>query len=325
MEQINNKKTLSALLKEKAKEEGFDPVGIAVVPGSSRIKLRTAALERWLEAGHHSEMNWMHAPRRKKIENLLEGVSSILAVGLNYHVNIKRNPNSLFIGRYAWGNDYHKIIEKRLKRIGKWLEIQRPSCKWRICVDSSPMLEKAWAEEAGIGWISKNSNLINKSKGSWIVLGFLLCTETLLADSPAKPLCGTCQKCIDECPTSAITEPFVINANKCLAYHTIENRNEKLPIEISKSMGNWVAGCDICQDVCPWNKKNIPSSLDPEVQPKDWIINLTKEQILKWDDKEWDQNLKGSSLKRIKPWMWRRNANAIQEISSKKITKNHVN
>ncbi len=312
---INNQKNLSLLLKEKARQEGFDPVGIAKVPGGSRIKLRTAALERWLEAGHHADMNWMKAPRRKTIESMLEGVSSVLAVGLNYYVGKERSENSLLVGRYAWGNDYHKTIEKRLKKIGRWLENQRPNCKWRVCVDSSPLLEKAWAEEAGIGWIAKNTNLINKSNGSWMVLGFLLCTEELEGDTPSKSLCGNCQKCIDQCPTSAITEPFVINSNRCLAYHTIENKNSSLPKEISESIGKWIAGCDICQEVCPWNHKKIPSSSDPDVQPKDWVINLTKEEVMKWDDETWREKLKHSSLKRIKPWMWRRNANAIKEKS----------
>ena len=317
MNHINNQKKLSELLKKKAKEEGFSCAGIAKIPGSSRIKLRTEALERWLEAGNQSDMHWMEAPRRKKVESLLEGVSSILAVGLNYYVKKQRKPGAPLIGRYAWGKDYHKTIEKRLKRIGKWLEKERPSCKWKICVDSSPLLEKAWAEEAGIGWISKNTNLINQINGSWMVLGFLLCTEHLEADPMSESLCGKCQKCLDACPTKAITEPFVINSNRCIAYHTIENRSPVLPPEIANTMGNWVAGCDICQEICPWNNKEIPSNDDPDVQPQEWIINLTKEKILSWSDEEWHENLKQSSLKRIKPWMWKRNINAINQKNNK--------
>ena len=312
----------SDLLKKRAKEEGFSPVGIARIPGSSRIKLRTAALERWLEAGHHADMNWMKAPRRKKIETLLKDVKSVLAVGINYYTDTKRSPGSLLIGRYAWGKDYHNVLEKRLKKIGKWIEKEKPSCKWKICVDSSALLEKAWAEEAGLGWIGKHSNLINASQGSWMVLGYLLCTESFTPDKPSKSLCGTCQICIESCPTKAITEPFVINSNLCLPYHTIENRQEELPNHIKDSMGQWVAGCDICQEVCPWNKKDIPSSNDPDMQPKNWILNLTKAQVLNWNDDDWRKNLKGSSLKRIKPWMWRRNAKAINvQNKSKKVIK----
>ena len=312
MDRSNSQQELSQKLKEQASKAGFKPVGIAKVPGSSRIKLRTASLQRWLDAGHQADMGWMEAPRRQNIETLLKGVKSILSVGLNYYVDIQRNPNSLAIARYAWGKDYHKIIEKKLKIIGQWLEKQRPSCNWKVCVDSSPMLDKAWAEEAGIGWIGKNSNVINYSQGSWLLIGHLLCTEKLIPDKPAIPLCGECDDCIKACPTKAITEPFVIDSRLCLAYHTIENRNQNIPKEITKSIGNWVAGCDICQDICPWNKKQLTSSQEPELMPEEWILKLTKEEAVSWTDEEWKDKLRGTTLKRIKPWMWRRNAKAIQ-------------
>ena len=178
-------------------------------------------------------------------------------------------------------------------------------------MDSSPLLDKAWAEEAGIGWIGKHSNIINKKIGSWMFIGHLLSTESLTPDKPAKPLCGSCDLCIKACPTNAITKPFIVNSNRCIAYHTIENRKNELPKDIIRSMGNWVAGCDICQDVCPWNHKNIPSSKEPEIQPQEWMLNLTKEKILKWNDEEWKVKLRGTALKRIKPWMWKRNAKSI--------------
>jgi len=309
---LKTKVQLSEELKKKAKKEGFDLVGIASIPGSDRIKLRTAALQRWLNAGHQSDMQWMAAPRRQKIESLLEGVSSVLSVGLNYYVNKNKKPDAVSIARYAWGQDYHKVISQRLRRVGKWLKEERPDCHWKICVDSGPLLEKAWAEEAGLGWIGKHSNLINQHYGSWIVLGHLLCTEQLIPDKPAKPLCGKCQTCIKTCPTKAITEPFVINSNLCLAYHTIENRATELPKEITSSLGSWIAGCDICQEVCPWNQIELPNSEDPEMQPRDWVLRLTKKEALNWNDNTWSESLRGSALKRIKPWMWRRNAEAIQ-------------
>ena len=312
MECLNKQDLLSKQLKEKAKGLGFNPVGIARVPGSTRLKLRTAALERWIEAGHHADMNWMKATRRKNIETMLMGVKSVVAVGLNYYVDIQPNPKSLKIGRFAWGMDYHKTIKKRLKKLGSWLESQRSECKWKICVDSSALLEKAWAEEAGLGWIGKNTNLINQKNGSWMVLGYLLCTEKLTADKPAKSLCGQCRKCLDACPTNAITEPFVINSRLCLPYHTLENRNPDLPKEIKVSIGQWIAGCDICQEICPWNMKSPISSQDPDMQPKEWILNLSKSQVKTWNDNEWSLKLQNSTLKRIKPWMWRRNLNAIE-------------
>ena len=318
---IARQNELSQNLKEKAIQQGFNPVGIARIPGSERIQLRTAALQRWLETGHQADMNWMAAPRRQKIENLLEGVTSLLAVGLNYYVEEKPSPKALSIARYAWGNDYHKVVAKRLRVIGHWLEEQRPNCRWKVCVDSAPLLDKAWAEEAGLGWIGKNSNLIHPKQGSWMVLGHLLCTEPLTPNNPSIPLCGRCQDCLDACPTNAITEPFVVNSHLCLAYHTIENRNINMPKKITAAMDRWVAGCDICQEICPWNHKPIAGTKDPEMQPRDWILKLTKNQVLEWSDKKWNEKLKGSALKRIKPWMWRRNAKAIQINNSSSLKK----
>ena len=302
---------LTKKIKKKALEEGFDAVGIAKVPGSTRIKLRTASLDRWLKAGHQAKMEWMTSPRRKNIENMLQGVQSVLAVGLNYYVETDRKPKDVSIARYGWGNDYHKIIEKKLKKIAKYLETERPNSKSKICVDTSAFLDKAWAEEAGIGWIGKHSNLINPKIGSWMFLGHLLSTEALDADEPSKPLCGECEQCISACPTRAIEEPFIINSNRCLAYHTLENRDQNLPEYIIKKMGNWIAGCDICQEVCPWNHKNIPETSEPDLQPSEWILNITKNDALSWSDSKWKEKLQKSALKRIKPWMWRRNIESI--------------
>ncbi|WP_320673716.1 tRNA epoxyqueuosine(34) reductase QueG [Prochlorococcus sp. MIT 1341] len=316
MKIIESQSELTKALKEVARKQGFNPIGIAKVPGSNRLKLRNQALERWLAAGNHAEMKWMETSTRKKINELLVNAKSILSVGLNYYVKEKQHSESLLIARYAWGEDYHKILKDRLKIISKWLKIQRPNCQFKICVDTSPLLEKAWAEEAGIGWIGKHSNLINQKNGSWMVIGHLLCTEKLTADKPSKPLCGTCEECIKACPTNAIHEPFVVDSRKCIAYHTIENRQENLPINIAAEIGKWVAGCDICQEICPWNKSSIKESNDPDITPREWIMKLTYNQALSWDEKTWQKKLKGSALKRIKPWMWRRNALATKNSIS---------
>ncbi len=312
---MNLKKSdnLTRKIKDRAFEEGFDAVGIATVPGSSRIKLRTASLERWLEAGHQAKMEWMKSPRRKNIENMLQGVQSVLAVGLNYYVDTYKMPKDISIARYGWGQDYHKVIEKKLKKIAKFLEGERPDSQWKICVDTSAFLDKAWAEEAGIGWIGKHSNIINPKIGSWMFIGHLLSTEDLEADEPSKSICGECEQCIEACPTKAIEEPFIVNSNNCLAYHTLENRDQKLPINIINKMGNWIAGCDICQEVCPWNHKNITNTNEPDLQPSEWILNITKKDALSWSDSKWKKNLDNSALKRIKPWMWRRNINSISD------------
>ena len=306
---LQNKKEISKKLKEKAINEGFTISGIASIPGGSRLKLRTNALERWLANNHHGEMKWMEAERRKDISSLLKGAKSILSVGFTY-INSQNNTKdkNLKVAKFSQGEDYHKIIYKKLKNIGRWINLEMPDCKWKICVDTSPLLEKAWAEESGLGWIGKNSNLINKKIGSWVTLGFLILTEDLEPDKPHKSLCGKCEKCIEHCPTKAIIEPFVIKSDLCIAYHTIESKEKTIPKKIKENLNGWVAGCDICQDVCPWNK-SVPFNNTIETKPKDWINNIDINS-LSWDQKTWEDNLKGSTLKRIKPWMWKRNIKA---------------
>ena len=307
---------LSQALRERARAEGFEPVGIAQIPGSERMRLRTAALQRWLKAGHQADMGWMAAPRRLDPRGLLHNARSLLAVGLNYYVNQKPVPGTPKVARYGWGRDYHRVVDQRLRRVGRWLSQQRPECEWRVCVDATPLLDKAWAEEAGLGWIGKHSNLIHGRRGSWMVIGHLLTTEPLEPDEPARSLCGRCTACIEACPTDAIREPFVVDARRCLAYHTIENRDAELPLDIAESLGPWVAGCDICQDICPWNHGSLISSTDPEMQPRPWLMDLRNKDVQEWDDNTWDENLRGSALRRIKPWMWRRNAKAARPGAS---------
>ena len=306
---LPNKKEISKKIKERAISEGFTICGIASIPGSSRLQLRTNALNRWLSNNYHSEMKWMEAERRKNINSLLEGAKSVLSVGFAYINSQENNQNRIFkIGKFSQGEDYHQVIYKKLKNIGRWINLEIPNCKWKICVDTSPLLEKAWAEESGLGWIAKNSNLISKKHGSWLTLGFMILTRDLVPDNPPPSLCGKCDKCIESCPTKAIVEPFVIQSDLCIAYHTIESRAKTIPKKIEKNLNGWVAGCDICQDVCPWNK-GVPFNDTHETTPKKWINDLGIES-LNWNDKTWGENLKGTTLKRIKPWMWRRNMKA---------------
>ncbi len=311
--ETQHKVEISKKLKERAIYEGFTIAGIASIPGSSRLKLRTKALERWLSNNHHAEMKWMEAEKRKNISSLLKEAKSILSVGFNYINSNDTNKKSPFkVGKFSQGEDYHSVIYKKLKNIGKWINLEIPDCKWKICVDTSPLLEKAWAEESGLGWIGKNSNLITQKNGSWVTLGFILLTKDLIPDKPHQSLCGKCDICIERCPTKAIVEPFVIQSDLCIAYHTIENRQKTIPKKIEENLNGWVAGCDICQDVCPWNK-SVPYNNISETKPKEWIKNLSIES-LNWDDKTWEKNLNGSTLKRIKPWMWKRNIQATLKI-----------
>ena len=301
---------LAAALKAEARRLGFDPVGLAAASGSERLRLRTAALERWLAAGHQASMGWMEDPRRREVERLLPGVRSLLAVALPYHVQARPRPGRLRVARYGWGRDYHRVIEKRLRQLGRWLEERAPGSEWRACVDSAPLLDKAWAEEAGLGWIGKHGNLIHPQRGSWLLLGHLLTTLELPPDTPAQPLCGRCSRCIDACPTAAIVEPFVVDARRCIAFHTIENRDPTLPAAVAEQLQGWVAGCDICQDVCPWNEQPLASSEEADLQPRPWMLDLCGPEALGWSDAEWDERLRASALRRIRPWMWRRNIRA---------------
>jgi epoxyqueuosine reductase len=306
---------LSQSLRQRALDEGFAVAGIAAVPGSSRLALRNAALERWLDAGYQGSMAWMADPRRRAINELLPGVRSVLAVGLNYYVKAQRSPGSLAVARYGWGRDYHRVMEGRLRRLGRWLQERVDGASWRVCVDSGPLMDKAWAEEAGLGWIGKHGNLINPEHGSWLLLGHLLTTVPLTPDRPAPARCGACRLCLDACPTEAIREPFVVDSRRCISFHTIENRDPVLPPAIANHLQGWVAGCDICQDVCPWNRPDLASASDPEVQPRPWLLDLQGSQALGWSDGDWDGHLRASALRRIKPWMWRRNLRAALGLS----------
>jgi epoxyqueuosine reductase len=308
---MEGRQALAEALKIRARDLGFDPVGIAAVPGGPRMPLRRAALERWLAAGHQAGMAWMADPRRRAIESLLPGVRSVVAVALNYHVGAKPRAGSLRVARYGWGRDYHRVIDQRLRRLGRWLEQQVPDGRWRACVDSAPLMDKAWAEEAGLGWIGKNGNLISRRRGSWLLLGHLLTTVDLPADVPSPSLCGTCGRCLTACPTGAISEPFVVDSRRCIAYHTIENRDPRLPAWITPHLQGWVAGCDICQEVCPWNREDLPVSDEADLQPRPWWLALDSDKALSWTDAEWDERLRASALRRIQPWMWRRNIQAL--------------
>lgn len=301
---------LARRLKAQARQLGFDPVGIATVPAGERLALRTAALERWLAAGHQADMAWMADPRRRAVEQLLPGVRSLLAVGLNYYIEAERAPGSLKVARYGWGRDYHRVIDSRLRQLGRWLEHEVPELQWRACVDSAPLMDKAWAEEAGLGWIGKHGNLIHRRRGSWLLLGHLLTNLPLPPDQPAESLCGSCSRCIPACPTGAISEPFVVDSRRCIAFHTIENRNPELPEPIAGALHGWVAGCDLCQEACPWNQQDLESSRDPDLQPRPWWLDLQAETALHWSESTWDAKLRASALRRIKPWMWQRNIQA---------------
>ncbi len=304
----------SDLIKQKALELGFHLVGIAGVdPAEPDEKDGDAiALQHWLQQGYQADMAWMSAAKRQDVRQVLPTVQSVICVALNYYTDQARSPSPDHgkISRYAWGRDYHRILHKKLKALALWLEAQGEQIQARYYADTGPVQDKAWAQKAGIGWIAKNSNVITREYGSWVFLGEVLTNLTLTPDRPHTAHCGTCTRCIDACPTGAIAQPFVVDANRCIAYHTIENRAETLPDEIAPQLQGWVAGCDICQDVCPWNQRFAQVTNEPAFQPYEWNVNPKLTELANLSDQEWSDRFPASALRRIKPAMMRRNARA---------------
>lgn len=324
--QINN-----IQIKQKAQELGFHLVAIA--SADATIAQQTQQLQEWLNKGYQADMAWMANPKRQDIERVMPEVRSLICVALNYYTphqhpeeatkhqenvaflphEAKKNQKSreyAKISRYGWGRDYHKIMHKKLKALSNWLQEQGEGILARYYADTGPIPDKVWAQQAGIGWIAKNGNLITTKYGSWVFLGEILTNLELSSDRPHTEHCGTCTRCIEACPTGAIARPFIVDANRCIAYHTIENRAPELPESIKSNLEGWVAGCDICQDVCPWNQRFATETDVAEFQPYPWNIAPKLAELAEISDEEWERRFPASALRRIKPEMWRRNARA---------------
>lgn len=296
-------------IKEKALELGFHGVGIASVDSQD---LTVSHLKSWLERGYQADMDWMTNPKRQDIKTLWPEVRSLICLALNYYTpqQHSQEQNHGKISRYAWGRDYHKVLSKKLKALSQWLESQGEQIQTRYYVDTGPVQDKVWAQRAGIGWIAKNGNLITRNYGSWVFLGEILTNLPLETDRPHSAHCGTCSRCLSACPTQAIVSPYVVDANRCIAYHTIENRAVTLPTEIAKNLQGWVAGCDICQDVCPWNQRFAQVTDVEDFQPRPENLSPKLEELADLTIEEWDRRFISSALRRIKPQQWRRNAQA---------------
>lgn len=312
---VQKQPVTSQQIKQKAKALGFHQVGIAAVadePSEDAATRNATGLQSWLNRGYQADMNWMANPKRQDVRAVMPNVRSVICVVLNYYTPQQRPEGSEYakISRYGWGRDYHRILHKRLKALALWLEAE--GAEARYYADTGPVQDKVWAERAGLGWIAKNSNLITRRYGSWVFLGEVLTNLDLTPDLPAGQIhsqhCGTCTRCLEACPTRAITEPFVVDANRCIAYHTIENRAETLPVEIAEQMQGWVAGCDICQDVCPWNQRFAQPTDVAEFQPYPWNIGPRLDELAQLPDQSWNERFPASALRRIKPAMLRRNA-----------------
>lgn len=310
--------TSSSVVKAKARELGFHQVGITAVNGVDDTNAQR--LQAWVNLGYHADMEWMNNPKRQDITLVMPKVRSLVCVALNYYTPDQRPEGEEYakISRYGWGRDYHRVMHKKLKALTTWLQSLDTTIQARYYADTGPVQDKLWAQRAGIGWIGKNGNVITREYGSWVFLGEILTNLELESDRPHTEHCGSCTRCLEACPTGAITQPFVVDANRCIAYHTIENRSETLPETISANLQGWVAGCDICQDVCPWNQRFAQITDVADFQPYPGNIAPHLLELADISHQEWEKRFPASALRRIKPEMFRRNARANLDASPPK-------
>jgi len=287
------------LIKNEAKRLGFMACGIAK---AERLDEDAQRLERWLSKGFHGSMGYMERNFELRVDptQLVPGAKSVITMMMNYYPEQKQNAAAPFISKYAWGEDYHDIIRPKLNELLAFIRANIGAVEGRGFVDSAPVLERAWAVKSGLGWVGKNGNLLNKQSGSF----FFLCTLITDLDLQADPAfstdhCGTCTRCMDACPTAAIEGPALINATKCISYLTIELKDMMMPTGFEHREDNWVFGCDVCQDVCPWNRFSHTNS-EPAFEPIPEILQLSKSAWEQLSEDEFRRIFKKSPIKRSK-------------------------
>ncbi len=296
---MNDKTQQTALIKQKAFDLGFSHVGISK---AGFLEKEARDLEKWLSNGYHGKMQYMenHFDLRTDPRKLVHDAKSVITVLYNYYTpNKQQDPEAPKISKYAFGKDYHFVIKKRLKDFKDFITTNFGEVNMRGFVDSAPVMDKVWAKKSGLGWIGKHSNLVNKKKGSYFFIAEIILDLELETDIPIKDYCGSCTRCIDACPTEAIIKPYVVDGSKCISYLTIELKDEVIPKEFSGKMDNWMFGCDVCQQVCPWNRLATPhkeSLFDP---PAD-LLSLTKKEWQELDEHMYQKLFKKSALKRTK-------------------------
>jgi epoxyqueuosine reductase len=308
---------LAREIKQRALFEGFNKVGIV---GASSLEDEGRRLREWLARGYHGDMNWMSRDVEKRINpaEIFPQAHSVVVVALNYFTphQHQQSPTTGKVSRYAWGDDYHDVVKTKLSSLLAWIREQEPQAEGKICVDIQPVMDKAWAVRAGIGWLGKHSNVITQEYGSWVFIGELLINLELESDNErVEDHCGTCMLCIDACPTAAITEPYVVDSNKCISYATIELRTPELPQGMD--LDGWLYGCDVCQDVCPWNRFEEATS-EQRFAPWSGNVNAKLSEILELTPETYAARFRGSAMKRAKLSGLQRNARALTQIQSVK-------
>ncbi len=284
------------LIRKEAEKLGFYFCGFAK---AEFLETQAPRLESWLKNDCHGEMQWMENYFDKRLDprKIVDGAETVISLGYNYFTNITQSDSTApKISKYAYGMDYHLVIKEKLKLLYSFICENIAEINGRVFVDSAPVLEKAWATKAGIGWQGKNSNLINKEKGSFFFLAELIIDLPLEYDSPIDDYCGTCTRCIDACPTDALHTPYQVDSKRCISYLTIELRNE-IPNEFQNQMENWMFGCDICQDVCPWNRFSVLNT-EKSFTPNPVIINKTDSDWENMKEEEFNVLFKNSAVKR---------------------------
>lgn len=294
---MNLKKNYSDFIKNKSIELGFISCGISK---SAFLENEIGRFESWLKNNYHGQMSYMERNFDKRMDTrkLVDGSKSVISLLFNYYPSKEINNNSFKISKYAYGNDYHFIIKDKLKTLLSSMRNEIGEIDGRVFVDSAPIMEKAWAKKSGLGWIGKNTNLISKKTGSFFFIAEIIVDLELEYDNEVTDHCGSCTACLDACPTDALYEPYKIDASKCISYFTIELK-EQFPNDLKKDFNDWIFGCDICQDVCPWNKFSIPNK-EPLLNPKNEINQYSKKDWLELTDEVFKVVFKETPLERTK-------------------------
>lgn len=290
---------ISSHIKQRAAELGFSSCGIS---RAEELTEEARYLESWLNQDKHGKMNYMlnHFDKRIDPTKLVEGARSVISLSFNYYTDRKQSdPDAPQIAMYALGQDYHTVVRDRLEQLLSYIRSEAGDVNGRCFVDSAPVLEKAWAQRSGIGWIGKNTNLLTKRQGSYFFLAEIILDLELEYDSPVKDYCGSCTRCIDACPTQAIYEPYKLDASKCISYFTIELKDQILPEEYRGKFDNWMYGCDVCQQVCPINSQAEPHHT-PEFEPLPELLDMTKSDWAALTEDTFKKLFKHSAVKRTK-------------------------
>ena len=293
----NSKANHTALIKSEAKRLGFLSCGISK---AGFLEEEAPRLEHWLNQNLHGEMKYMenHFDKRLNPTLLVDDAKSVISLLLNYYPSESQNSDSYKISKYAYGQDYHFVIKEKLKELLHTIQTEIGEVSGRAFVDSAPVLDKAWAAKSGLGWIGKNSNLLTQQVGSFYFIAELVVDLDLDYDHTTTDHCGTCTACIDACPTDAIVSPYVVDGSKCISYFTIELK-ENIPMEMKEKMDDWMFGCDVCQDVCPWNRFS-KSHNEPLFNPNPELLSMTKKDWEEITENTFKKVFKNSAVQRTK-------------------------